>query len=89
MGYVPVVDATGANIITEFVKKLSQSDTKIIFSNLKTQPRRVLHEALNQDGITHENISTASTFENALKMARRYLKKLEDNNSENSVDLNS
>ena len=89
MGYVPVVDATGANIITEFVKKLSKYDTKIIFSNLKTQPRRVLHEALNQDGITHTNISTASTFENALKMARRYLKKLEDNNSENSVDLNS
>lgn len=31
MGYVPVVDATGANIITEFVKKLSKYDTKIIF----------------------------------------------------------
>ena len=32
---------------------------------------------------------TLAYFENALKMARRYLKKLEDNNSENSVDLNS
>lgn len=89
MGYVPVVDATGANIITEFVKKLSKYDTKIIFSNLKKQPRRVLHDALNQDGITHLNISTASTFENALKMAKRYLKKSQDNNIEKAVDLKS
>ena len=89
MGYVPVVDATGANIITEFVKKLSKYDTKIIFSNLKKQPRRVLHEALNRDGITHLNISTASTFANALKMAKRYLKKSQDNNIEKAVDLKS
>lgn len=42
MGYVPVVDATGANIIVEFVKKLRKTNTKIIFSNVKKQPRRVL-----------------------------------------------
>lgn len=88
MGYVPVVDATGANIITEFVKKLSKYDTKIIFP-ISKQPRRVLHDALNQDGITHLNISTASTFENALKMAKRYLKKSQDNNIEKAVDLKS
>ena len=74
MGYVPVVDATGANIILEFVRKFSQFDTKIIFSNVKKQPRRVLREALKQDG-KYLNVSTASTFENALKMARRYLNK--------------
>ena len=74
MGYVPVVDATGANIILEFVKKFSKFDTKIIFSNVKKQPRRVLREALKQEG-KYLNVSTASTFENALKMARRYLNK--------------
>ena len=74
MGYVPVVDATGANIILEFVRKFSEFDTKIIFSNIKKQPRRVLHEALKHDG-KYINVSTASTFENALKMARRYLNK--------------
>ncbi len=74
MGYVPVVDATGANIIVEFVKKIQKYDTKIIFSNVKKQPRRVLHEAFLQENITWHNISIASNFENALKMTRRYLR---------------
>ena len=78
MGYVPVVDATGANIIVEFVKKLQQTDTKIIFSNVKKQPRRVLHDAFTKEGIDIHGISVASTFENALKMTRRYLKLQEE-----------
>ena len=78
MGYVPVVDATGANIIVEFIKKIRQTDTKIIFSNVKKQPRRVLHQAFLEEGIDYHTISAASTFENALKMARRYLKGLND-----------
>jgi len=77
MGYVPVVDATGANIIVEFIKKIRKTDTKIIFSNVKKQPRRVLHQAFLEEGIDYHTISTASTFENALKMARRYLKGIE------------
>ena len=76
MGYVPVVDATGANIIVEFVKKLRKTNTKIIFSNVKKQPRRVLHQAFLEEGINSRTISVASTFENALKMTRRYLKPL-------------
>jgi len=78
MGYVPVVDATGANIIVEFIKKIRQTDTKIIFSNVKKQPRRVLHQAFLEEGIDYHTISAASTFENALKMARRYLKGLNE-----------
>ncbi len=86
MGYVPVVDATGANIIVEFVKKLKKYDTKIIFSNLKVQPRRVLHDALKQDNLI-KNISTASTFENALKMTKRYLRTLPSDKIEKAVDF--
>ena len=78
MGYVPVVDATGANIIVEFVKKLRKTNTKIIFSNVKKQPRRVLHQAFLEEGINSRTISVASTFENALKMPRRYLKTLNE-----------
>ena len=78
MGYVPVVDATGANIIVEFVKKIRQSGVKVIFSNVKKQPRRVLHQAFLEEGIDYHTISVASTFENALKMARRYLKTLDE-----------
>ncbi len=85
MGYVPVVDASGANIIVEFIKKLRKHQTKIILSNVKKQPRRVLHDAFLKDGIDRKIVATASSFENALKMTRRYLKKLdlaEDGNSE-------
>ena len=77
MGYVPVVDASGANIIVEFIKKLRKYDTKIILSNVKKQPRRVLHDAFTKEGIDNHVISTASTFENALKMTRRYLQTME------------
>lgn len=76
MGSVPVVDASGANILVEFIRKLKQYDTKIIFSHLKAQPRRVLHDALTKEGLI-KDISTASNFENAVKMTKRYLRKLE------------
>ncbi len=82
MGYVPVVDATGANIIVDFVKKLKKTDTKIIFSNVKKQPRRVLHKAFDEEGIDIHGISVASNFENALKIAKRYLKTYEENEKE-------
>ena len=77
MGYVPVVDASGANIIVEFVKKQRKKGIKVIFSNVKKQPRRVLHQAFLEEGIDYHTISTSSTFDNALKMARRYLRNME------------
>lgn len=74
LGYVPVVDATGANVIVEFIKKVKKDNTKIILSNIKKQPRRVLHSTFLKEGIDYHTISIASNFENALKMTRRYLK---------------
>lgn len=74
LGYVPVVDATGANVIVEFIKKVKKDNTKIILSNIKKQPRRVLHSTFLKEGIDYHTISIASSFENALKMTRRYLK---------------
>ena len=78
MGYVPIVDASGANIIVEFVKKQKKKGIKVIFSNVKKQPRRVLHKAFSEEGIDYHTISTSSTFDNALKMARRYLRNMEE-----------
>ena len=86
MGSVPVVDASGANILVEFIRKLKQYDTKIIFSHLKAQPRRVLHDALTKEGLI-KDISTASSFENAVKMTKRYLRKLEADKTHKSVDF--
>ena len=86
MGSVPVGDASGANILVEFIRKLKQYDTKIIFSHLKAQPRRVLHDALTKEGLI-KDISTASNFENAVKMTKRYLRKLEADKTDKSVDF--
>ena len=82
MGSVPVVDASGANVLVEFIRKLRQHDTKIIFSHLKSQPRRVLHAALTEEGLV-KDVSTASNFENAVKMTKRYLRKLDSDKSDN------
>ena len=59
--------------VTRFLQKI-KAEPKIILSNIKKQPRRMLHEAFLQNGLTWHDISTASTFENALKITRRYLR---------------
>lgn len=74
MGYVPVVDATGANIIVEFIKKLIKSDTKIILSNVKKQPHRVLFDAFEAENIDVKKIMTAPHFEDSLKLAQKLLR---------------
>ena len=75
MGYVPMVDVSGANALVEFIGQVKKkNDTKIILSNVKKQPRRMLHEAFLQNNLTWHNIAIATNFENALKITRRYLK---------------
>jgi SulP family sulfate permease len=75
MGYVPMVDISGANALVSFISRVKKrNDTKIILSNVKKQPRRMLHEAFLQNNLNWHNIAIASTFENALKITRRYLR---------------
>lgn len=75
MGYVPMVDISGANALVGFIERVKKKhDTKIILSNVKKQPRRMLHEAFLQNNLTWHNIAIASNFENALKITRRYLR---------------
>ena len=75
MGYVPMVDISGANALVGFIQRvMKKHDTKIILSNVKKQPRRMLHEAFLQNNLTWHNIAIATSFENALKITRRYLR---------------
>lgn len=75
MGYVPLVDISGANALVSFITRVKKKHgAKIILSNLKKQPRRMLHEAFLQNNLTWHDVSTATTFENALKITRRYLR---------------
>lgn len=82
MGYVPLVDISGANALVDFIKRVkAKHEAKIILSNVKKQPRRMLHEAFLQNSLDWHDVSTATSFENALKITRRYLrmKKRQDN----------
>lgn len=75
MGYVPMVDISGANALVGFIQRVKKKyDTKIILSNVKKQPRRMLHEAFLQNNLTWRNVAIATNFENALKITRRYLR---------------
>lgn len=74
MGQVPMVDASGANLIAEVIKRFKKQDTKVILCNIKKQPRRVLHTVFLQEKINWKTLSIASDFPNAVKMARRYIK---------------
>lgn len=88
MGYVPMVDISGANALVGFIQRVKKKhDTKIILSNVKKQPRRMLHEAFLQNNLTWHNIAIASNFENALKITRRYLKmkRYQEKNAEKSA----
>ena len=74
MGQVPMVDASGANLIAEFVKKLKSQGTKVIICNIKKQPRDVLHTALLQEHINWKTLSVAKDFPTAVKIASRYVR---------------
>ena len=75
MGYVPMVDISGANALVSFISRMKkQNDAKIILSNVKKQPRRMLHEAFLQNNLDWHNVAIATNFENALKITRRYLR---------------
>ena len=68
-----MIDASGGNLSVEFIQKMHQTQTKVIISNIKTQPKRVLHQAFASAHIRLSDISTASNYDNAVKMAKRYV----------------
>ncbi len=74
MGQVTMVDASGANLIVELIRKFQKNGGRVILSNMKRQPRRVLHDTFRDEEISLDNISAASNFANAVKMARRFVK---------------
>ena len=77
MGHVSMIDASGANLIVEFIEKMRKNHTKVIISNIKTQPKRILHQAFANAHVHLSDISTASNYEKAVEMAKRYVKRLQ------------
>jgi hypothetical protein len=60
----------------EFIKKLKKQNTKVIICNIKKQPRRILHHVLLQESVNWKTLSVASDFQNAVKIARRYIRQM-------------
>jgi SulP family sulfate permease len=85
MGHVSMIDASGANLIVEFIQKMHKTHTKVIISNIKTQPKRILHKAFETNHIKLSDISTASNYDNAVKMAKRYVNRLTKEKANESV----
>ena len=76
MGHVSMIDASGANLIVEFIQKMHKSHTKVIISNIKTQPKRVLHQAFAVAHVRLSDVSVASNYDKAVQMAKRYVARL-------------
>ena len=76
MGHVSMIDASGANLIVEFIEKMHKNHTKIIISNIKTQPKRILHQAFANAHIQLSDIATTSNYDKAVAMAKRYVNRL-------------
>ncbi len=76
MGHVSMIDASGANLIVEFIQKMHKSHTKVVISNIKKQPKRILHQAFESAKIKLSDISTASDYDHAVKIAKRYVSRL-------------
>lgn len=76
MGHVSMIDASGANLIVEFIEKMHKNHTKVIISNIKTQPKRILHQAFANAHIQLSDIATASNYDKAVAMAKRYVNRL-------------
>jgi SulP family sulfate permease len=75
-GHVSMIDASGANLIVEFIEKMHKNHTKVIISNIKTQPKRILHQAFANAHVQLSDIATASNYDKAVAMAKRYVNRL-------------
>ncbi|MFV0626644.1 MAG: SulP family inorganic anion transporter [Alphaproteobacteria bacterium] len=81
MSRVSIVDASGANALVEFLKRMREYNTKIIISHIRKQPQRVLTPILKEEGL-YKEISQAATFENAINIAKKHIRELEKNKQE-------
>jgi SulP family sulfate permease len=68
MGAVPLVDATGASRLRDFVGKAGRQGTHVILSGLQPQPEQILKQMRVLDGASH--LHRARDFSAALDLAR-------------------
>jgi SulP family sulfate permease len=69
MREVPMVDATGASRLKDFVARAERHGTQVIFSGLQRQPAEVLRQMGVMDGAAHLHL--AADFAAAVALARR------------------
>jgi SulP family sulfate permease len=67
MRLVPMIDATGATAVEEFINQAARTGTKVIFSGVKPQPLEMLRRV--HLGPQDERIQFASNYPEALRLA--------------------
>ena len=72
MGSVPMMDATAVNIMVDFIKRCRLRGTKIIVSNAKDQPRKVLKWEIVQNRL-NTTVAWGARFRQSLALAQRML----------------
>jgi SulP family sulfate permease len=75
-GNVPIVDATGAAALTDFVRRCKALGIAVIISGLRPQPREVLRKMGFETA--HDNLRFASGFAEARALAERLLAEAEN-----------
>lgn len=70
MGSVPMMDATAVNILVDFIKQCRERKTKIIVSNAKDQPRKVLKMEIIKRRL-NTTVAWAARFRQALSLSER------------------
>ncbi|HAW34395.1 MAG TPA: sodium-independent anion transporter [Alphaproteobacteria bacterium] len=72
MGSVPMMDATAVNILVDFIKQCRERKTKIIVSNAKDQPRKVLKMEIIKRRL-NTTVAWAARFRQALSLSERLI----------------
>lgn len=72
MGGVPMMDATAVNILTDFIKKSRQNNARVIISNYRPQPRKVLKTEIVKNRL-NKTVWWSPNFDQALTLAKEFV----------------
>lgn len=73
MREVPMIDASGATRLRDFIAKAGRSGTSVILSGLQRQPAETLRQMQVLDGAEH--VQQARDLGEAIALARRLIEK--------------
>ena len=74
MGHVSLIDEDGANFIVDFIKKMRKKRVKVIISNVKYQPKKMIRYSCINSKMRYSSILIAKDYDEAISEAKKYIK---------------